>query len=135
MVSCHPLGQQFHTLAFLCYFSLSIDIQRDVDAKEIDDTLEARLAAAAKIVTKPRGNPYLRGVSYFTDVEFDVFAEGVKEAGAMGFMYTEETLREALQDSVRADLRSRAKTSDIEWVDEIAPNGDIPAFGKSFMEK
>ena len=44
-----------------------------------------------KIVTKPRGNPYLRGVSYFTDFEFDVFAEGVKEAGAMGIMYTEET--------------------------------------------
>jgi hypothetical protein len=115
--------------------SFLIDIEISIISQEIEDTLEARLAAAAKDHTKPRGNPYYRGASYFTDFEFEAFAEGVKEAGAMGFMYTEESLREVLQDGVRADLERRAKTSGIEWADAIAPNGDIPQFGKMFMKK
>ena len=112
-----------------------LGIENFVANNEIEDTLEARLTAAAKNLVKARGNPLFGRVSYFTEEEFDVFAEGVKEAGAMGFMYTEGQLREVLQNGVRADYEKLAKYSGIKWVDAISPKGDIPAFGKNFMSR
>lgn len=41
-------------------------------------------------------------MSYFSDDEFSVIAQGVKQAGRMGFPYTESSLRSLLEDAVRA---------------------------------
>lgn len=99
----------------------------------------------AEYELKECGNPDMSLCSYFTEDEKAVIAEGVKEVGRHGFMYTEDSLREALQDMVRSDLEARVllkimnprdATGIDSWTDELSTNGgDIPPFGPGFMEK
>ena len=109
------------------------------------ELLERQLEKVAEYELKEIDNPDMRLCSYFTLDEKKAIAEGVKEAGRHGFMYTEDSLREAMQDMVRDDLEARVllKISNPRdaagidsWTDELSTNGgDIPPFGSSFMEK
>jgi hypothetical protein len=118
--------------------ALIADIEKHVRESKVDDTHAARIAMASKDMTKQAGNPNLKNLSFFSPEEFSVFAEGVREAGLMGFHYTEASLRVQLQDAVRADLEKnvREQGGPTSWIDEtVDKGGDIPMFGKSFMQK
>ena len=81
------------------------DIESMVATKVIPDTTEARLGAAETLSPKSSGNPDLKEQSFFTDYEFEVWAESVREYSRMGWPFSESRFREMLQDGVRAGYR------------------------------
>lgn len=113
------------------------DIEAMVTSKQIPDTVEARLGAAQVINPKIKGNPDLKEQSFYTDYEFQVWAESVREYSRVGWPFSETRFREMLQDGVRAGYQKMVEDGDIsKWDNATKSNGgDIPDFGYSFMKR
>jgi hypothetical protein len=114
---------------------VAIGIEGAFTESEVPVTLAARLQAVEEFTLNPQGNPQLRGQSYYTNDEFEVWAECVREHSRMGFPFTEADLKCMMQAGVRDQLQKDFEAGLInEFVDkERHAGGDIPDFGSCFI--
>ena len=102
-----------------------------VETGEIENTTEARMLAAKAYKLKVLGNPYMSGRNYFTEDEFEVWAESIREYSRMGFPFNAAQVRDLMRQAVREQLDKDKAEGLIQGYEEE----DIPNFGEKFMKR
>jgi hypothetical protein len=108
------------------------DIEDMVKNKEIEDTRESRLDVLKKFKHKRPGNPDTHTISFFTDDEFEVWAEDIREYSRRGFPFTERKVRVMMQNAVRKHYELAGEEFDDR---PKSLGGQIPDFGTCFMKR